>query len=290
MGTSQSKLPLDFFPYSQSCIHHNNTMILELIQTHEETVYIKQSTEIDKSTSQVVNSMQSHIIPNIPSYDINTDMYCYPASVYTDPPTPWNIDWSNRLINYYSHHYKKGRMMYDGNPAFYIPLNPYGIQGTKGRGLLQKWGPNLNVDVLITIPHPKTKLIHVVLQRYTHKVILYGIPNGICSLSCNTLPNKGAIITLLQSCLGDDYITKFPKMCLGGHPKVLYSGLVNDVRNTDNAWIETNVMHYHLYKDSSDLFTCLSRNPLFEVCPIEQIKIDQMYKPHIDFLKLAVDL
>jgi hypothetical protein len=295
MGNKQSKLHMDIFPYSQSCVYHNDSLILDIIQTNEDMIHVKQSNEIDDSTSQIVHTMQQHIIPSMPHYDIDKNVYTYQASIYTDPPTPWNINWEHRLKRYHSYHYGVGKMMYDGNPSFYIPLHPHGIQGTKGKGLLQKWGPNINIDLVLTIVHPTNKSMNIVLQRFNHTKTIYGLPSGNASANEDILPKHGAFVDLLQECMGDEYVTNLVCMCMGDKPGIIYSGIVEDVRNTDNAWLETKVLHYHIlpnkkgsYQKTDGIFSCLKRNPLFEICPVSNIPYNDIYKPHTEYIKKAI--
>lgn len=288
MGNKQSKPHMNIFPYSQSCVYHNNSLVLDIIETNEDMINIKQDKETDQSASQVLNTVQPHIINNIPHYDIENNIYIYNASKYTDPPTPWNIDWNHRLKRYYSFHYGKGNMMYDGNPAFKIPLHPHGIQGTKGKGLLHHWGHNLNMDLVLTILHPKTKQMNIILQRYNHNVSIYGLPGGNISSNEDILPKLGLFNDLLQECMGEAYVENLISICMGNGPSIIYSGVVNDVRNTDNAWLETKVLHYHIYKNTEGIFGCLKKNPLFYICPIDNIPYENTYTPHVEYIKKAI--
>ena len=288
MGNKQSKLHMDIFPYSQSCVFHNDALVLDIIETHEDMINVKQSHTIDTTTSELIHTMYSHIIPNMPHYDTEKQIYTYNASLYTDPPTPWNINWEHRLKRYYSYHYGENRMLYDGNPAFYIPLHPHGIQGTKGKGLLQKWGPNLNIDIVLTILNPRTKEMNIILQRYNHEHTIYGLPNGNSSGNDDILPRYGAFVDLLQECMGEEYVTHLISVCMGDKPAVIHSGVVDDVRNTDNAWIETKVLHYHIFKNTTGIYTCLHKNPLFYICPVTSIPYSEIYKPHCEYIKKAI--
>ena len=295
MGNKQSKLHMDIFPYSQSCVYHSESLVLDIIQTNEDMIHIKQSNKIDKTTSQLVHTVQPHIVPNMPHYDIVNNLYTYKASIYTDPPTPWNINWEHRLKNYHSYHYGVNKMLYDGNPAFLIPLHPHGTQGTKGKGLLQKWGPNLNIDIVLTILHPTNNTMNIILQRYNHDQTVYGLPSGNILTNKDILPRHGAFVDLLQECMGEAYVTNLVCMTMGDNAGIIYSGIVDDIRNTDNAWLETKVLHYHIrpnnddaLKKSNDIFSCLKKNPLFEICPVSNIPYNDIYKPHTEYMKKAI--
>lgn len=113
------------------------------------------------------------------------------------------------------------------------PLNPYGPTGLKGRGLLGKWGPNFAADPIVTRINKNGRLEMIVIKR--KDTGQWAIPGGMV--------DKGELITdTLRRELGEEVSADldFEKA------KVVFQGYVDDPRNTDNAWMETDAYHLHL--------------------------------------------
>jgi ADP-ribose pyrophosphatase len=114
------------------------------------------------------------------------------------------------------------------------PMNPFGRTGIQGRGLLGKWGQNPAADPIITRYNPDTgKLEMAVIRRGDTDE--WAIPGGMVDDGEQAL--SAAAREFLEETGAD--------LDMSGARQV-YRGYVDDPRNTDNAWMETTVMHRHL--------------------------------------------
>ncbi|KAM8709541.1 hypothetical protein ACLKA7_016359 [Drosophila subpalustris] len=189
----------------------------------------------------------------------NYDGYCPPSYTaahiggqsWADVPLPsetvfpkWNHN--DGIVNRVSFHgeYK----LKDG-----LPQNPIGRTGLTGRGLLGRWGPNHAADPIVTRwkrdEHGETLrndisgkniLQMVAIQRSDNK--LWAIPGGMVD------PGENVSVTLKREFTEEalnftdksNMVEEFFKE--GTH---VYSGYVDDFRNTDNAWMETTALNFH---------------------------------------------
>ncbi|XP_031748827.1 ADP-ribose pyrophosphatase, mitochondrial isoform X4 [Xenopus tropicalis] len=94
-----------------------------------------------------------------------------------------------------------------------VPRNPVGRTGVKGRGLLGRWGPNHAADPLIT--------------RWKQD------SDG------RRVTDKGTGKPILQ------FVAIQRKDCGQWAIPGIYRGYVDDPRNTDNSWMETQAVNYH---------------------------------------------
>ncbi|XP_022227303.1 ADP-ribose pyrophosphatase, mitochondrial isoform X3 [Drosophila obscura] len=134
-----------------------------------------------------------------------------------------------------------------------LPRNPIGRTGLSGRGSLGRWGPNHAADPIVTrwkrdangeivgnAATGKNILQMVAIQRSDNK--LWAIPGGMVD------PGENVSVTLKREFTEEalnftdkaNMVEKFFKE--GVH---IYSGYVDDFRNTDNAWMETTALNFH---------------------------------------------
>jgi len=166
----------------------------------------------------------------------------------------------------------EGQIIFDKK----IPLNPKGRTGIAGRGLLGKWGPNYAVDPIITRYNNKTKNYEMLsVQREGEKQ--WAIP-GIMGLDGESISD--ALKRRLNVKIGKEINME--------GAVTLYQGYVDDPRNTDNAWIETEVLHLDLpFKLTKDLK--LDTDLLWiKWMPMTNEELNMMYANHGDFAKLAL--
>ncbi|XP_021362499.1 transient receptor potential cation channel subfamily M member 2-like isoform X2 [Mizuhopecten yessoensis] len=140
-----------------------------------------------------------------------------------------------------------------------LPLNPFGRTGIVGRGLLGRWGPNHCGDPIVTrwkrdnkgqiIKTGGKPLLEFVSIRRTDNQ-MWSLPGGMCEPGqqiheCLRAEfSEEALGSLINN---EDHKkelnTKLDKMFKIG--KEVWRGYADDPRNTDNAWLETLVFHYH---------------------------------------------
>ncbi|XP_073403462.1 ADP-ribose pyrophosphatase, mitochondrial isoform X2 [Dendrobates tinctorius] len=141
------------------------------------------------------------------------------------------------------------------------PRNPMGRTGIIGRGLLGRWGPNHAADPIITrwkrattgekVQHSETGkpvLQFVSIQR--KDCGQWAIPGGMVDpgeLVTATLRREfceEALNSLESSGEEPDTEQRIQSLFSQEHLPV-YKGYVDDPRNTDNAWMETQAVNYH---------------------------------------------
>jgi len=126
------------------------------------------------------------------------------------------------------------------------PINPCGRTGMTGQGLLGKWGANQAADPIVTRMNEDGRMEVVVIRRMDTGQ--WALPGGMV--------DKGETVSATvrrefeeEAGAFDDPATQaeFRRMCdkLFSNGVVVYRGYVDDPRNTDNAWMETSVYHFH---------------------------------------------
>ena len=141
-----------------------------------------------------------------------------------------------------------------------MPRNPVGRTGITGRGLLGKFGANQAADPIVTRYRPNSSppiLEMVAIKR--RDTGEYAIPGGMTEGK----PVSDVLLRefkeeALAALEGNPSMTKTIEKAvdnLFSNGTLVYAGYVDDPRNTDNAWMETTVKHFHI--DDSDLAAAL---------------------------------
>lgn len=153
------------------------------------------------------------------------------------------------------------------------PINPVGRTGLRGRGMLGRWGPNHAADPLVTrwkrdqhnkiICNSESKKpilqIVAIMKKGTEE---WGIPGGMVDVGETVRDTtqreffEEALNTLNHTNAKGSLYTNLNKLFANGN--IVYRGYVDDPRNTDNAWIETTVLHFH--DDSGDIVGSINLN------------------------------
>eukprot|EP00048_Salpingoeca_helianthica_P009388 m.134912 g.134912 ORF g.134912 m.134912 type:complete len:1743 (+) comp14855_c0_seq3:157-5385(+) len=172
------------------------------------------------------------------------------------------------------------------NPSFLnfmvvdgLPLNPHGRTGLRGRGALGKWGANPALDQIVTrwvrdhhggIVHRAGKPLAQVLlirRRVDH---LWALPGSFVRPKDEPLPVLAKVFGVIkekdekdippdkrrESDRNRERFRAMSEFLFKGTS--IYQGFMNDPRNTDNAWVETDAVHCH---DDTDF---LAGFPLLE--------------------------
>ena len=162
------------------------------------------------------------------------------------------------------------------------PLNPCGRTGLTGRGVLGKWGPNHAADPVVTRWKLEATTGQRMIQQDTGKPVLefvciqrkdsgvWAIPGGMVDPgeriattvkrefmeeALDSTATGKQNVDQLHAVINDFFehgeevrninmMMMMMMMMMMIFPKI-YRGYVDDPRNTDNAWMETVVMHFH---------------------------------------------
>ena len=158
------------------------------------------------------------------------------------------------------------------------PLNPLGRTGLRGRGLLGKWGRNQAGDPLVTRIDPRTGRSQVLVIERVDSGIM-ALPGGMVdegepietTVSRELFEETGATLNFdLQS--------------------MIFCGVVDDPRNTDNAWMETTVLHKHLSATEAEALVLNAGDDAKSVCwmDIDERLFTSMYASHGEYVRKAM--
>lgn len=158
------------------------------------------------------------------------------------------------------------------------PLNPLGRTGLQGRGLLGRWGRNQAGDPLLTRVHPETgRLQLLVIERKDSGQ--KALPGGMvdegeeiaATVARELFEETGAKLSFAEA-------------------TCVYTGLVDDPRNTDNAWMETTVLHKHLTAAEYSAMTLRAGDDARAVqwADLDHGLLSSMYASHGDYVRLAL--
>ncbi|XP_001623658.2 ADP-ribose pyrophosphatase, mitochondrial isoform X2 [Nematostella vectensis] len=181
--------------------------------------------------------------------------------VWADPDTRQETVDPPLLFNKLDKAYNVDRTSYTGMYEIKnnVPLNPFGRTGLEGRGLLGRWGPNHAADPVVTrwkrdnkgnkvLQGGKPVLEFVAIKRKDTGE--WAIPGGMVdpgdtvSITLKKEFGEEAMNSMEVSQEEKDKLHAQLTECFKtGHN--IYSGYVDDPRNTDNAWMETHAVNYH---------------------------------------------
>ena len=156
------------------------------------------------------------------------------------------------------------------------PLNPKYFTGITNRGNLGKWGANFAADALVTRLNLSTNQYEMLaIQRKDTGE--WAIPGGFVEHGEDA---SNAVLRELKEETGVD-LQHVPG-------DTIYQGYVDDPRTTDNAWIETTVVHRHI--DSPVTFAPQAGSDAAKVqwLPLTDQTLANMYASHSDFVRLAL--
>ncbi len=158
------------------------------------------------------------------------------------------------------------------------PLNPLGRTGLRGRGLLGKWGRNQAGDPLLTRVDPETGRLQVlVIERKDSGQ--KALPGGMVDEGEDI---AGTVSRELSEETGAELDFK--------EATILYTGVVDDPRNTDNAWMETTVLHKHLTAEEQTAITLQAGDDAraVEWADVDQKLLSSMYASHGEYVRRAL--
>lgn len=127
-----------------------------------------------------------------------------------------------------------------------MPMNPTGRTGMEGRGLLGKHGVNHAADPFVTRYNPITGVLEgVFIQRADNGE--WALPGGMVDDGENV--SQTLYREFLEEAASNVDGEKFKEKLASffrNKGQLVYTGYVEDPRNTDNAWIETICVRFHL--------------------------------------------
>ncbi|XP_029411179.1 ADP-ribose pyrophosphatase, mitochondrial isoform X2 [Nannospalax galili] len=187
------------------------------------------------------------------------------------------------------------------------PRNPAGRTGLVGRGLLGRWGPNHAADPIITrwkkdnsgnkVTHPvsgKCILQFVAIKRKDCGE--WAIPGGMVdpgekiSATLKREFGEEALNSLQKSTAEKREIEEKLHRLFSQEHLVIYKGYVDDPRNTDNAWMETEAVNYH--DETGEIMDSLTLEAGDDAGKVRWVDISdelKLYASHSQFIKLVAE-
>jgi len=181
-----------------------------------------------------------------------------------------------------------------------VPRNPVGRTGMVGRGLLGRWGPNHAADPVVTrwkrdssgekiIRDGKPVLEFVAIQRTDCSE--WALPGGMVDPGdtvTNTLKKEFGEEALNSLELSPEENKRIHDSLedLFDHGNTVFQGYIDDPRNTDNSWMESQAVNYH--DDSGkafDKFTLKAGDDAKHVKWMEMSHDIHLYANHYDVIK-----
>ncbi|XP_054028610.1 ADP-ribose pyrophosphatase, mitochondrial [Dryobates pubescens] len=185
------------------------------------------------------------------------------------------------------------------------PRNPAGRTGLTGRGLLGRWGPNHAADPVVTRwkrDGSGQKVAHPVSGKHILQFIAikrkdcgeWALPGGMVD------PGEKISATLKRE-FGEEALNALQKSpeekaeleqqlqkLFSQEHFVVYRGYVDDPRNTDNAWMETEAVNYH--DETGESMEKLPLEAGDDAGLVQWVDISeelQLYASHSHFLQLV---
>ncbi|NXG24526.1 NUDT9 protein, partial [Grallaria varia] len=187
------------------------------------------------------------------------------------------------------------------------PRNPAGRTGLTGRGLLGRWGPNHAADPVVTrwkrdgtgnkVAHPvtgKNILQFVAIKRRDCEE--WAIPGGMVdpgekiSATLRREFKEEALNSLEKSPEEKAKLEKQLHKLFSQEHFVVYRGYVDDPRNTDNAWMETEAVNYH--DETGETMDNLPLEAGDDAGAVKWVDISEkleLYASHSYFIKLVTE-
>ncbi|ODN05633.1 ADP-ribose pyrophosphatase, mitochondrial, partial [Orchesella cincta] len=202
-------------------------------------------------------------------------------------------------INRKSHH---GNYRTDNDG---YPLNPAGRTGIKGRGSLGRWATNHAADCIITRwkkhedgsaviidGKPQLQFIGIIRKDTGDSAF----PGGMIDAGEDAM--TAVKREFLEEVFSSEEATDDERAALEDSLKnvfmrgeTVYKGYVDDRRNTDNAWIETEAISFSLDELDTDVFSNLKFKAGSDATGALWIDIDQnvkLYASHKSIIKILI--
>lgn len=182
------------------------------------------------------------------------------------------------------------------------PLNPIGRTGLKGRGTLGNWGPNHAADPVVCRANPQNKKLQFVLIKRLDNS-QWALPGGIVEAGQTIADTRTR--EFAEEALGSEikegednsnYLARIKELELKlkeifSFPTpddILYQGVVDDPRNTDQSWMETNAI-LTLLDDTHVKLNLMAGDDAGKVKWVDYNENIKLFASHALFVKLAVE-
>ncbi|CAF1528293.1 unnamed protein product [Adineta steineri] len=172
------------------------------------------------------------------------------------------------------------------------PRNPAGRTGLSGRGLLGHWGPNHAADPVITRwaknqPNFKGKVLEIVLINRKDNNHL-ALPGGMIDEGENAfVAAKREFLEEAMNSNDDAVVEQIDK--LFENADSIYKDYVDDPRNTDNAWMESEAIDAH--DETGELTKDLKLEAGDDAAKVKWVQLDRvrnLYASHESMVRIAV--
>ncbi|XP_053550603.1 ADP-ribose pyrophosphatase, mitochondrial isoform X2 [Bombina bombina] len=186
------------------------------------------------------------------------------------------------------------------------PRNPVGRTGVTGRGLLGRWGPNHAADPIITRWKRDASGQKITDQKSAKPILQFiaiqrkdcgqwAIPGGMvdpgelitatlrrefCEEALNSLEKSGE-----EKCTEEKINNLFSQEYL-----LIYRGYVDDPRNTDNSWMETQAVNYH--DETGHLLDLLPLEAGDDAGKVQWVDVSSscsLYANHANFIQILAE-
>lgn len=159
------------------------------------------------------------------------------------------------------------------------PLNPRGRTGLRGRGMLDRWGPTQAADPVATRRNEGGDLEVLLIRRGDTGE--WALPGGKVDPGEQPWETAGRELGEEAGLSGVDIDFS--------QSETLYSGYVPDTRETDNAWMESTVLHYHMSSDeAADVhIQAGSDADRAEFVPVDDGLYSNLFSNHADHVREA---
>ncbi|XP_021574503.1 ADP-ribose pyrophosphatase, mitochondrial isoform X2 [Carlito syrichta] len=185
--------------------------------------------------------------------------------------------------------------------------NPAGRTGLVGRGLLGRWGPNHAADPIITRwkrDSSGNKILHPVSGKHILQFVAikrkdcgeWAIPGGMVdpgekiSATLKREFGEEALNSLQKSGAEKREIEEQLHKLFSQEHLVIYKGYVDDPRNTDNAWMETEAVNYH--DETGEIMDNLTLEAGDDAGKVRWVDISnrlKLYASHSQFIRLVAE-
>jgi len=128
------------------------------------------------------------------------------------------------------------------------PLNPRGRTGLADRGALGKWGANFAADPMVTRTNKAGQLELIMIRRNDSSAATsLALPGGMVEAGEQVSTALRREFAEEATNFSDEKLARYEEQtaALFSTGELVYSGYVDDPRNTDHAWMETTAMHFH---------------------------------------------